>query len=372
MSDPFRVMIVDDSAVIRGLLKRGIEDDPALTVVASVSNGQQALTAVTKHDIEIIVLDIEMPVMDGMTALPLLLDAKPGVQVVMASTLTRKNAEISLRALTMGAAEYVTKPSSTSEIHSADTFKRELVDKIKALAEAGRSGRRKSAARSVQKPGQGSVPLRKTGVAYAPSNINLRPAPRQAPDVIAIGSSTGGPQALFEVLGHLGTDIKQPILITQHMPATFTSLLAEHITKTAKKPATEAKDGEIILPGHIYVAPGEHHMVVERGQTGNHIKLNTDPPENFCRPAVDPMLRSMAKIYGSRLLVIILTGMGADGQKGSVVVTEAGGSVIAQDEATSVVWGMPGAVATAGLCSAVLPLPEIAGYVRKLVMRTAA
>src|SRR3972149_3924799 len=213
MSDPFRVMIVDDSAVIRGLLKRGLEDDPALTVVASVSNGQQALTAVTKHDIEIIVLDIEMPVMDGMTALPLLLDAKPGVQVVMASTLTRKNAEISLRALPMGAAEYVTKPSSTSEIHSADTFKRELVDKIKALAEAGRSGRRKTAARLVQKPGKGSVPLRKTGVAYAPGNINLRPAPRQAPDVIAIGSSTGGPQALFEVLGHLGTDIKQPVLI---------------------------------------------------------------------------------------------------------------------------------------------------------------
>jgi two-component system, chemotaxis family, protein-glutamate methylesterase/glutaminase len=372
MSDPFRVMIVDDSAVIRGLLKRGLEADPALTVVASVSNGQQAIAAVTRHDIEIIVLDIEMPVMDGMTALPRLLDAKPGVQIVMASTLTRKNAEISLRAMTMGAAEYVTKPSSTSEIHSADSFKRELVDKIKALAEAGRSGRRKLPAHAAQRSVLGSVPPRKTGVTHTPSSIKLRPAPRQSPDVIAIGSSTGGPQALFEMLSHIGTDIKQPILITQHMPATFTALLAEHITKASKIPASEAKDGELILPGHIYVAPGEHHMVVERGQTGNHIRLNTDPPENFCRPAVDPMLRSMAKIYGSRLLVVILTGMGADGQKGSIAVTEAGGSVIAQDEATSVVWGMPGAVATAGLCSAVLPLPEIAGYVRKLVMRTAA
>jgi two-component system chemotaxis response regulator CheB len=371
MSDPFRVMIVDDSAVIRGLLKRALESDPALTVVASVSNGQQALSTVVKHDIEIIVLDIEMPVMDGMTALPLLLSAKPGVQVVMASTLTRKNAEISLRALTMGAAEYVTKPSSTSEIHSADTFKRELVDKIKALAEAGRKGPRKSAIQSVQKTAPGAQP-RKIGIGYTSTDIKLRPAPNQIPDVIAIGSSTGGPQALFEVLGHLGTDVKQPILITQHMPATFTALLAEHITKASKIPASEAKDGEIIMPGRIYVAPGEHHMVVERGKTGNHVRLNTDPPENFCRPAVDPMLRSMAKIYGSRLLVVILTGMGADGQKGSAVVTEAGGSVIAQDEATSVVWGMPGAVATAGLCSAVLPLPEIAGYLRKLVMRTAA
>jgi len=370
MNDPFRVMIVDDSAVIRGLLKRALESDPAVTVIASVSNGQQALTTVVKHDVEIIVLDIEMPVMDGMTALPLLLKAKPGVQVVMASTLTRQNAEISLRAMADGAADYVTKPSSTSEIHSADSFKHELVGKIKALAEAGRSGRR-SVARAPQKPAAGTAP-RKTGIAYAPANLKLRPAPKQMPDIIAIGSSTGGPQALFEVLGHIGTDLKQPILITQHMPATFTALLAEHIAKSSNIPASEAKDGDIIVPGHIYVAPGDHHMVVERGATGNVIKINTDPPENFCRPAVDPMLRSMAKIYGSRMLVVILTGMGADGQKGAAVAVEAGASVIAQDEASSVVWGMPGAVATTGLCSAVLPLPEIAPYVRKLAMRTAA
>ncbi len=371
MNNPFRVMIVDDSAVIRGLLKRALESDPAVVVVASVSNGQQALTTVVRHDIEIIVLDIEMPVMDGMTALPLLLEAKPGVQVVMASTLTRMNAEISLRAMANGAADYVTKPSSTSEIHSADTFKRELVDKIKALAEAGRNGRRRIVPRAPQKSIAGTPP-RKIGVAYAPPHLKLRPGPTHMPDVIAIGSSTGGPQALFEMLAHIGTDIKQPILITQHMPATFTALLAEHITRSSKIPASEAKDGDAILPGHIYVAPGEHHMVVERGKTGNLIRLNTDPPENFCRPAVDPMLRSMAKIYGPRLLVVILTGMGADGQKGAAVAVEAGASVVAQDEATSVVWGMPGAVATAGLCSAILPLPEIASYVRKLAMRTAA
>ncbi len=364
MKDPYRIMIVDDSAVIRGLLTRALESEPAFAVIASVANGKQSLTTVVQHDIEIIVLDIEMPVMDGMTALPLLLKAKPGVQVLMASTLTRKNADISLRAMTMGAADYVAKPSSTSEIYSVGNFKRELIEKIKALAEAGRNGRRQITARAPLKSRADAAP--------APAKWRLRQAPMQAPDIIAIGSSTGGPQALFEVLKNIGTDLKQPILITQHMPATFTALLAEHISKVCNIPASEAKDGETILPGHIYVAPGEVHMTVERGKTGNHIKLNNDPPENYCRPAVDPMLRSMAKIYGARMLVIILTGMGADGQKGAAVAVNAGASVIAQDEATSVVWGMPGAVATAGLCSAVLPLSEIPLYVRKLAMRTAA
>lgn len=371
MNDPYRVMIVDDSAVIRGLLKRALESDPAITVVASVPNGKQALSSVVQHDIEMIVLDIEMPIMDGMTALPLLLNAKPGVQVIMASTLTRKNADISLRAMANGAADYVTKPTSTSEIHSADGFRRELVEKIKALAEAGRRASGQTTAHVPRKPASGSAPS-KPAVVQPPAKLKLRPAPSQTPDIIAIGSSTGGPQALFEFLSHIGANIKQPILITQHMPATFTALLAEHITKTSNIPASEAKDGDVILPGHIYVAPGGHHMTVERGESANHIRLNTDPPENFCRPAVDPMLRSMAKIYGSRMLVIILTGMGADGQKGSAMAVDAGASVVAQDEETSVVWGMPGAVATADLCSAVLPLPEIAPYVRKLAMRTAA
>ena len=264
----------------------------------------------------------------------------------------------------MGAADYVAKPSSTSEIYSAGNFKRELIEKIIALAEAGRNGRRRITARAPLKSRAYAAP--------ASAKWRLRQAPMQAPDIIAIGSSTGGPQALFEVLNNIGTDLKQPILITQHMPATFTALLAEHISKVCNIPASEAKDGETILPGHIYVAPGEHHMTVERGKSGNHIELNNDPPENYCRPAVDPMLRSMAKIYGARMLVIILTGMGADGQKGAAVAVNAGASVIAQDEATSVVWGMPGAVATAGLCSAVLPLSEIPLYVRKLAMRTAA
>ena len=364
--DPYRVMVVDDSAVIRGLLTRALEKDPTIKVVASVGNGEVALKTLTRQDVEVVVLDIEMPVMDGLTALPLLLKAQPSLQVIMASTLTRKNAEVSLRALQAGAADYIPKPTSTSELTSADAFQRELSAKVKALAAASRPAHRSVA------------PLRPLGErapapAPAPKRpINLRKAPYAPPRIIAIGASTGGPQALLEVLRDLCTGTKLPIVITQHMPATFTTLLAEHIGRATGVPCIEGKDGEIVKEGHIYLAPGNYHMVLEAFGAGSVIRLNQDPPENFCRPSVDPMLRSLAEIYGPGLLTIILTGMGSDGQKGAQVAVEAGGSVIAQDEATSVVWGMPGAVATSGLCSAVLPLKEIGPNVRKLVMRSAA
>lgn len=368
---PFRVMVVDDSAVIRGLLTRALEEDPDISVVTSVSNGELALRAVERTDVEIVVLDIEMPMMDGMTALPLLLKAKPGIQVIMASTLTRKNAEVSLKALANGAADYVAKPTSTSEIHSAGAFKQELTGKIKAVAAAARAARK-------------SAPLAKGGAAtltrIAPKKNQplyqkptvLRTAPIFPPEVIAIGSSTGGPQALLKLFAALGSDIRQPILITQHMPPTFTTLLAEHISRASRMLCTEGKDGEAIVPGRVYLAPGDHHMIVEVRGGRKVIGINQNPPENFCRPAVDPMLRSMAPVFGMRVLVIILTGMGADGRMGAEDIVAGGGTVIAQDEATSVVWGMPGAVATAGLCSAVLPLHEIGPYVRKLAVRSAA
>ena len=371
--DPYRVMVVDDSAVIRGLLSRNLEADPAISVVASAANGEVALKTLAKHDIEIIVLDIEMPVMDGMTALPLLLKAKPGVQVIMASTLTRHNAEVSLRAMANGAADYVTKPTSTSELHSTDSFKRELNDKIKAVAAAGRGGRRAGARAAGAESGPGRPKRPTPTVATAPAApIRLRQAPITRPDVIAIGSSTGGPPALFKLLGALGKDVSQPILITQHMPATFTALLAEHITRSTGIPASEGEDGEPIVPGRAYIAPGDFHMTVARGETNNVIRIVKTDPENFCRPAVDPMLRSMASIYGPRMLVLILTGMGHDGREGARAVTAAGGTVVAQDEASSIVWGMPGAVAATGLCSAVLPLSDIAPYVRKIALRSAA
>lgn len=366
---PYRVMVVDDSAVIRGLLTRALEKDSLIKVVASVGNGEAAIKALGRHDIEVIILDIEMPVMDGLTALPQLLATQPGVQVIMASTLTRKNAEVSLRALQAGAADYMPKPSSTSELTGADAFRRELVEKVKALAKAARPSRPAPVRGS-----EGAAPARATaaGGISPKRSIILRKASAILPRVIAIGSSTGGPQALLEVLRDMAPGIKLPILITQHMPATFTTLLAEHIERATGVPCAEGKDGEAILPGRIYLAPGNFHMLAERAGSGSIICLNQDPPENFCRPAVDPMLRSVAQIYGSSLLTIILTGMGSDGLKGATEVVQAGGTVIAQNEATSVVWGMPGAVATSGLCSAVLPIKEIGPSVRKLVMRSAA
>lgn len=369
--DRYRVMVVDDSAVIRGLLTRSLEADHSIKVVASVGNGEVALKSLERHDIEVIILDIEMPVMDGLTALPKLLAAQPNVKVVMASALTRKNAEVSLRALQAGAADYVTKPSSTSELTSADNFQRELTEKVKALAAATRSS---SSARPSKPAAAGAAKEapRSTGKLYDGCEIVLRKQPILSPRVIAIGSSTGGPQALLEVLADMTSTVKLPILITQHMPATFTTLLAEHIARATGVPAKEAVHGEMIEAGRIYMAPGDYHMLVESKGAGQQIVLNQGPQENFCRPAVDPMLRSMAPIFGAGLLTIILTGMGSDGKKGAEKVVEAGGAVIAQDEATSVVWGMPGAVATSGLCSAVLPLKDIGPSVRKMVMRSAA
>ncbi|WP_340118584.1 chemotaxis response regulator protein-glutamate methylesterase [Pelagibius sp. 7325] len=366
--EPYRVMVVDDSAVIRGLLTRSLEKDPAVQVVASVSNGELAIKALERHDIEVVILDIEMPVMDGLTALPKLLAAQQGLQVIMASTLTRKNAEVSLRALQAGAADYIPKPSSSSELTSADVFQRELLDKVKALAKASRPNRPAST-RPRSLDSRRPLPP----VNLAPKRtITLRKASAALPRIIAIGSSTGGPQALLEVLRDMAARVKLPILITQHMPATFTTLLAEHIERATGVPCAEGKDGEVVHAGRIYLAPGNYHMIVESQGASTVVRLNQNPPENFCRPSVDPMLRSLARIYGSSLLTVILTGMGSDGQKGSMEVVEAGGTVIAQDEATSVVWGMPGAVATSGLCSAVLPIQEIGPSVRKLVMRSAA
>jgi two-component system chemotaxis response regulator CheB len=375
---PFRIMVVDDSAVIRGLLIRSLESDPQIHVVASVRDGSMALNTVINQDIEVVILDIEMPVMDGLTALPKIIAARPGIKVIMASTLTRRNADISLRALAAGAADYVTKPSSAA-LTSAEDFKRELLCKVKALARA----RRKSAglaqpvaqpiAQPIAQPGthasEPAAALRRPAAA-APRPIVLRQSSAEPFEALAIGSSTGGPQALFNVLSAIRGRVSVPIFVTQHMPATFTTILAEHITRGAGWPAAEGVDGETVRPGRVYVAPGGHHMLIEAQP--NHqraIRLSDAPPENFCRPSVDPMLRSLAKIYGRRLLTVILTGMGHDGLNGGEAVTAAGGMVIAQDEATSVVWGMPGAVATAGLCSAVLPLAELGPYISRFAMR---
>jgi two-component system chemotaxis response regulator CheB len=382
-ADPIRVMVVDDSAVVRGLITRMLEEDPGVTVVASVSNGQMAISALERHAVEVALLDIEMPVMDGLTALPKLLQIDPDLKIIMASTLTLRNADISLKAMEAGAADYIPKPTSSRDIAGgAGDFRRDLLDKVKVLGHNRRTHpRRPGAPRAAISASVAAAPRPAAVAAPAPrpapssllkptGPITLRQASPEVPEIIAIGSSTGGPQALFAVLGAMrqGT-VRQPIMITQHMPATFTTILAEHIHRISGWEAAEGQDGEVVRGGRVYIAPGDFHMVVEQRGSDKVVRLNKNPPENFCRPSVDPMLRSISAIWGKRVLVSILTGMGSDGLRGGQVVVAAGGTVIAQDEPTSVVWGMPGAVAQAGICSAVLPLPEIAPYILKLATR---
>ncbi len=340
-----RVMICDDSAVIRGALARILESDPDVAVVAKVENGKLAVDQVRAAQVDVVVLDIEMPVMDGITALPQLLRADPGVRVIMASTLTTRGAEIALRALRLGASDYVPKPSTIGTV-SDDGFKRELLEKVKGLARMRRR---------INLPARARAP------------IALRPAPTVLARLLAVGSSTGGPQALFTLVQGLGRSVGVPVVITQHMPATFTPILADHLNRLGLMPCTEARDGESLVSGRIYIAPGDRHLLVEGGRGGMRVRLTVDPPENFCRPSVDPMLRSAAAACDGRVLVTMLTGMGQDGLAGTKKVIEAGGAAIGQDEASSVVWGMPGAVATAGLCHAVLPLPKIAPRLLELL-----
>ncbi len=367
---PYRVMVVDDSAVIRGLLTKTLESEPEIKVVSTVGNGQAAVDALKRIDIDVVVLDIEMPVMDGLTALPKMLEVKPAVQVIMASTLTLKGASVSMKALSLGAADYLPKPTTTTGINTATDFKQGLVEKVKSWGLVARKKRGLPA---------GTAAAPSTAAPAAPKKlypgaVTLRAAPIVPGRVecLAVGSSTGGPQALFALFRSLGRVDRMPVFVTQHMPATFTTILAEHLAQASGMPAAEAKDGEPVVPGRIFVAPGDFHMTVENQGTQNVVRLNKNPPENFCRPAVDPMLRSITKVYGPRTLFVMLTGMGQDGLKGARELVNAGSTVIAQDEATSVVWGMPGAVATAGLCTAVLPLSEIGPYVKKALLRTAA
>jgi two-component system, chemotaxis family, protein-glutamate methylesterase/glutaminase len=333
-----RVMICDDSAVIRTAIARILEADPAVRVVAKVANGRLAIDELRRTQVDVVVLDIEMPVLDGMSALPLLLRADPDLRVIMASTLTTRGADIALRALRLGAADYVPKPTTIGTV-SDDSFRRELLEKVKGLA---RLRRRKA------QPGR-PAPL-----------TALRGAPIAPARLLAIGSSTGGPQALFTLVQGLGRGIRIPVVLTQHMPATFTPILAEHLTKLGGMHCAEAVDGEPLLNGRIYLAPGDRHLLVDNTRGAMRARVTTDPPENFCRPSVDPMLRTASLACGGRVLIAMLTGMGHDGLAGTRSVVDAGGAAIAQDEATSVVWGMPGAVAQAGLCHAVLPLPRIA------------
>lgn len=364
-SRAIRVLIVDDSAVVRGLVSRLLAEQPDIEIAATASNGEQALKALASARFDVVVLDVEMPVMDGLTALPKLLAIDPDVRVIIASTLSKPGAAITIRALAAGAADYIAKPSASRDLTSAatdgDAFRRDLVIRVRALGEAGRRRRRRPAL-----TGGGEAVVSALGAA----SWALRRTPPIRPEILVIGSSTGGPQALSTLLGGLRADLTLPILIAQHMPPQFTAILAEHLARIGRRPCAEGRDGEPIQPGRIYVAPGDFHMVVGSDGPRRVIRVNQAPPENFCRPAVDALFRSAAACYGAATLAVVLTGIGADGTRGGEAVVAAAGALLAQDEASSVVWGMPGSVARAGLCSAVLPLAALAERIGDLATGT--
>ena len=350
-------MVVDDSVVIRGLISRWIASEPDMVVAASLRTGLDAVNQLERVNPDVAVLDIEMPDLDGISALPLLLAKKRNLIIIMASTLTRRNAEISFRALSLGASDYIPKPESTREVTAADVFHHDLIQKIRSLGAKLRRAAPSSSALSAQNPARQLL----SRPAVAHPELMRREFGTQAPRALLIGSSTGGPQALMTLVAELGPVIDRfPVLITQHMPPTFTTILAEHLARSSHRPAHEAIDGEIVKPGQIYVAPGGRHMRVTRHGTDTAIVLDDGPPVNFCKPAVDPLFSSAINVWHGGVLALVLTGMGSDGMRGGKEIVAAGGNVIAQDEASSVVWGMPGAVAHAGICAAVLPLAQIA------------
>ncbi len=352
-ADKINVMLVDDSAIIRKLFTHALEKELSVHVVATAEDGEKAIEVVKQHQPDIIILDIEMPNMDGITAIPHLLKAAPNARIIMASTLTSKNASISLKALELGATDYIGKPDTGH----LEEFYRELRAKVLAL------GPKKTSA----KPAPTTLSPVAVPIPVSASKPHISAKPTTAPiHALAIASSTGGPQALLGVFTALkGQKINVPIFITQHMPAVFTQAFAMNLASASGFPSGEGKDGEMPKAGHVYVAPGGFHMVVKKENGAPIIRINEDPQVNFCRPAADPMFESLSKVYGANLLAAVFTGMGRDGADGAAIIAKNGGTVIAQDEKTCVVYGMPKATAETGLCHAVLPLNEMPNYILK-------
>jgi two-component system chemotaxis response regulator CheB len=335
-------MVVDDSVVVRGLIARWIGEEDAFEVVTTAANGQAAVDALDRVEPDIVLLDLEMPEMDGVTALPRLLKRRPGLKVIVVSTLTQRNAAISLRCLSLGALDYLGKPAGHRQVTTSPTFKIELLEKLRALA-----GARVQPARP---------PLR---IAAAAQRPGLR-AVRTKPHCLLIGASTGGPRAVEEVLVGLGSALQRvPVLVVQHMPPMFTGVFADHLRVQVGVRACEPEDGEPLVPGTVYIAPGGRHMGLSVGLGDPVIRLDDGPPVNFCRPAVDVLFRDAAGIFGPAALAVVLTGMGSDGTEGARALTQTGAAVFVQDEATSTIWGMPGSVAKAGLAQDILPLEAI-------------
>jgi len=346
-----RVLVIDDAVVIRKILSDAISADSELEVVGTAANGKIGLQKIPQVNPDIITLDVEMPEMNGLETLRQIRKEYPKLPVIMFSTLTERAANATFEALASGANDYVTKPSNVGSVtNSREAVEKDLIRKIKALTSKVRpldTSKLKSVLPSLE-----SLPQ------------NIRPVSKPASsqkqiDILAIGVSTGGPNALAFLIPKLPEDLGIPVVIVQHMPPMFTRLLAERLNTQSKLKVVEASDGMIVTPGTVYIAPGDFHLEIIKSSKGVHTKLQKGPPENSCRPAVDVLFRSVAAIYGANILGVILTGMGQDGLRGCELIKERGGVVFAQDKESSVVWGMPGYVAEAGLADLVLPLQAI-------------
>lgn len=341
-----KILVVDDSIVARRIVGDIIARDPSLELVGLAANGVAAVEQVQRLSPDLVVLDIEMPEMDGLAALAEIRRTHPRLPVVMFSSLTRDGAAATFEALALGASDYVAKPDAAGGREAAVArVEAELLPKIKALC-----------ARAIGFSPPPPPPSRPIAVPDSArgSSWSSRPG-----DVVAIGASTGGPNALAAIAGSLGA-YPLPIVVAQHMPPMFTRMLAERLSAKPGVRAVEATDAAPLEPGTLFIAPGDHHLEVQREQGVARLRVHRDAPENFCRPSVDVLFRSVAAAYGRTAFAVVLTGMGRDGLRGAEAIRAAGGTVVVQDEQSSVVWGMPGAVARAGLAHAVVPLDQIA------------
>jgi two-component system chemotaxis response regulator CheB len=351
-----RVLIADDAVVVRRMLGDILSSDPALEVAGAAANGRIALARIPQVNPDVVILDVEMPEMDGLETLRALRGTYPFLPVIMFSTLTQRGAATTLDALSLGANDYVTKPANVGSAHQAiEQIRAELIPKIKMFC---------AKAAGLEFP-QTSRP---TPLAIPGAKRFAAPFRHAARvEAVAIGVSTGGPNALSELVPEFPADFSVPIVIVQHMPPIFTKLLAERLAARAWIQVEEGAPGQAVKAGHAFLAPGNYHMIVQREEQTVRIQTNQDPAENSCRPAVDVLFRSVAETYGPGALGVVMTGMGQDGLRGSERIREAGGQVLVQDEGTSVVWGMPGFVANAGLADKVLPLQQLGSEIVRRV-----
>jgi two-component system chemotaxis response regulator CheB len=348
-----RVLIADDSVVIRRLVSNCLAEDQDIEVIGTAANGQIALAKIQQVTPDLVIMDLEMPVMDGLQTLAAIRRIFPRLPVIMFSTLTERGAAATLDALSLGASDYVTKPANVGSVGMAiQRVREELVPKIRALC--------------ARNPPV-SVFVRGLAGGDGGKIFETRSISQARVGILAVGVSTGGPSALSTLFERLSKDLPVPVVIVQHMPPMFTRLLAERLAAVSGFRAREGEAGAMLLPGDVWVAPGGFHMEVEKTMDGVRLRTHQGPPENSCQPAVDVLFRSVARVYGPKALAVVLTGMGQDGLRGCEYIREAGGRILAQDEATSVVWGMPGAVSQAGLAEKVLPLHQLASEIDRRV-----